>query len=331
MISPVRLLVASVMVLSLVTPRAFGQPARALQPLEAPPAAPRALGPATQPPQDQRGKRLTVAEASLFADVDDVIALTTRARGPSAQILVVPSAAVEPKEFAAIVEDMQVMSRILDKALGQEKSTFAHFVLGGMFPADPDTSNVWSSNLAGAATPTQAIFLEGFGALFVTRVDYPLAPTSEEAEPAKESEESVWEKTRRELYGPQRDPTSWSLRSARRYGGPLKEYDPKQVDELQKTLLETLEHAANIRSLKPEDSVAITVLGLAGGVSPANVVVVRLLADGKVQQTNVPLSQAFACRPTALAIRVKKSDVDALAAGQLTFDQLREKATILNY
>jgi hypothetical protein len=189
-----------------------------------------------------------------------------------------------------------------------------------------------------SATPqTQAFFIEDLGALFVAQVDFPLAVhKTDEAGEAKEPERSVWEETRQELYGAA-VPRSVPLTT--RYGQwaasreAAKPYDAKKVTELQDTLLKTLELAANIRCLEdPEDTVAVAVLGLAPKAVAGSQPRWRLTVEGgESRLVQIPFSGPVAARPTVLTIRLKKSDVDAFATGDIPFDQWRNKATILTY
>jgi hypothetical protein len=262
---------------------------------------------------------------------------------PSVPTLLIPSAGLKPDQLAEIHEDMQIMSRILDKALGGGGPATYVYSRGDVdpttadpfsIPAYPSAATTFRSLLAGPAKCMEAIYLEGFGALFVTRVDFPLAPVKTGwAPPPKPAEESVWEQTKLELRGVTR--ASQAMRASGydhyyRSSGRAQEYDAEKVSQLQKTLLETLGHASNIRGLKAEDSVAVAVLGseVKGPVD------VQFILMSETDQTRVggrSTSRVITTRPTALTIRLKKSDVDAFAQDELSFDELRKKATILAY
>lgn len=101
--------------------------------------------------------------------------------------LVLPSADMKEGEADRLSEDLEVMSRILEKAANSGPE--ARLWIGGVFGA-------------GGGRNPDAFYLEGFGALFLLRVDFPLlAPPA--AKPAAEPDEAdrVWEATRRELKG----------------------------------------------------------------------------------------------------------------------------------
>jgi len=242
-----------------------------------------------------------------------------------------------------IVEDMEIMSQILDKALGRRSpgrvarhvtkavdDVLARAKRNPVFPAGPYDQ-------------TRGVFLEGYGAMFLTEVDYPLTPGPDKsAQPEqREVEKSIWEETKRELgFTRKPKPTAkvvWQGEADIDFiyhpdgtyssSSRLIRYDAKRVEQLQKTLLETLKHATNIRSLKPEDSVAVVVQG----ASMAGLVVVDTASPGALvyPSSGAVFDKSGGC--TMLTIRVKKSDVDAFARGELPFDEWQKRATIVAY
>jgi len=233
---------------------------------------------------------------------------------------------VDKDEMPPIVEDMEIMSQILDKTLGRRSTgrvarhvtkvvddVLAQGRNNPVFPAGPYDQ-------------TRGVFLEGYGAVFLTEVDYPLSPGPDMSEQPEqgEVEESIWEETKRELGFP-RKPTGELLLEVLPFdvatydpsSGLTMPYDAKRVEQLQKTLLETLKHATNIRSLKPEDSVAVVVQGADLTIGPG---------PGGRWRLTVATSG-----PSVLTLRVRKSDIDAFARGELSFDAWRKKVTIVTY
>src|SRR5437870_4526899 len=159
-------------------------------------------------------------------------------------------------------------------------------------------------------------------------VGFPLlAPPKGDTRKEKTETSSTWEEARQELYG--------QPGSAKTTAGPAEEYDEEKVSQLKDTLLEALKNAANIRDLKPDDSVTICAFGGAGagrtqvrsttkrGATPSPEVQnqVWVLGDHNVGPT----------RGTILTIRVKKSDAEAFAKGKLTLEEFRKKAKIAAY
>ena len=100
----------------------------------------------------------------------------------------------------------------------------------------------------------RGIYLDGFGALFMIKVRFPVfTPSATEQKEPQPTSDSEWDKARRELYGEAED-RPVELVSV----GSGSQYDSEQVEELKKTLFQTLKSASNIH-LKADDSVAITV------------------------------------------------------------------------
>ena len=84
--------------------------------------------------------------------------LLRRQRGERGWALVIPSSKGKPSNLAEIVEDMNVMSRILDKKLDLAGPKQSAFLLSQLYGAQGVLS------VTGA---TECIYLQGYGALFV--------------------------------------------------------------------------------------------------------------------------------------------------------------------
>jgi len=237
------------------------------------------------------------------------------------RVLVIPNAEVKGQELLTIMEDLNVMSRILDKKLRD-----AH--LG------EDYDWFHGSNFLEWNCPvTKSIYLEGYGALFLEKVDFPLAPPveSEDGKKTKEDFDSVWEQARREIYFRE---DRWRHEHDER---SPKEYDARKVEDLKRTLFEALRHAANIRNRRPDEWVILTIIG-EGGAS-GEFQVIRALSrryvirtEDKTTKIEIPLpSDMGLSSPTVMTVRVKKSDVDAFAKGELNLDKFRQKVQIFTY
>ena len=278
--------------------------------------------------------------------VDIAELVLVRPSQPGIQTLVIPSSGdIEAEVLATTVEDLSVMARILDKTLERE--------LGAIdpFPGGYGRYGGLGSAIGRGRSGVQGIYLQGYGALFQTNVKFPLAaPPAKEEEKTTVEAETVWVQTKGEMYGP------WPelLPSAR----SEIQYDAEKVEKLKKVILETLKHAANMRNVKPTESIAVAVLG---GETIGPVVTTRTTitgpmfpggpgvggVGGRMPTTRGPAGAVGTGRPptpakprpalgglrqeTVLTIHVKKADVDAFAEGKLTFDQFREKATIFAY
>jgi len=245
----------------------------------------------------------------------------------SGGILVIPTAEIKPQDVVTLMEDMNVMCRIFDKKLAQ-----SHLISGNFLSSSGRLSMAFLRN----SSPIEAMYVQGYGALFFTKIDFPLSPppqAQEEKETKEEDVDPVWEQMKREMYTPQE--------AARRSTDdrPEEKYDAGKVKELKETLIKTLKHAANIRGLKPDESVILSVTG--SGVS-TNVLIQAISGTNnfivfdkdknitRVYKDSLPDELAYSS-PTVLVIRAKKSDIDAFANGTLGFDQFSQKTQLISY
>ena len=255
--------------------------------------------------------------------------------GSAGTILVIPSEQTKTEDLLAINEDMTVMSRIFEKNVGQARTSTAY---GGMFGSRNDFSM-----FMGGRGGIQSIYLQGFGALFLMKVDFPLSPPSNAQEEEKETEkeqvgDSVWQETRQEMYEPEK------VERRHRTGQPEKKYDPEKVENLKTTLIKALKHATNIRSLKPDESVILTVTG--SGEATGTIITssripggnqVLLTERGAYGQTSTRIVQGTSLddigssSATILVIRAKRSVIDTFAKGELDFDKFRQRVQVLTY
>jgi hypothetical protein len=259
-----------------------------------------------------------------------------RVGGGSGKFLVVRSSDMAPREQGNLQEDLTVMGHILDKSLNEK------------FADDQSGRMAMGINVAYAPdeVPTRSLYLDGYGALFFLRVNFPLlAPASEKnVEKEKAPTDSSWEEARQEVYG---QPVGRNSDSPR-------EYDAAKVSALQKALLEALKDASNIRNVKSDESITICVIGApidafmqklsrsgpgvpAGGGGSTG----GMSGGGGFGAVSGLSAQGFWYTPggrddapdnkTTLTIRVKKSDCEALAKGKLTVDEFRNRAVIKTY
>jgi hypothetical protein len=236
-------------------------------------------------------------------------------------VLVVPTPDLPAESQAELTEDLSVMCRIFDKSLPAAGSSV------GFAYGDRGDSLRWV--IGQQSRGTQGLYLDGYGALFFLRVDYPLAPTQKEdagqAKP-KEPVDSVWSQTVREMTGqPQDEPQG-------AHNAPA--YDAQKVENLKKTLVKTLAHASNIRLRRPQDAITLVVGALDD---------VRVSAHGRSRSAGWGTAKTSPVRPGAapapaairnpatamLILRVTKADVDAFAKSQLSLAQFTEKVHVL--
>lgn len=222
-------------------------------------------------------------------------------------VLVIPTAeSIEsaPDLVETATKDLNIMCRIFDKELGlspktPEQEQIFHNIL---LQIDRTSSPQWlqaPSFFGQVSREARGMYLEGYGAVFLMKVDFQLTapPQAEESEkPTAEDVDPVWRRTEQELYEPEK------LKQKEK-ASVAGQYDELKVEDFKAKLVRTLKHAANIRSMKADERIILTVRGPQPPMGPAKV----------------------------LSIRAKKSDVDAFAKSQLNLDQFREKVQILMY
>ena len=266
-------------------------------------------------------------------------------------VLVVPAEEVKAQDLAEIMEDMQVMSLILDERFKETRRVQGVFTdFGDFFGRDN--------------RQTEATYLQGYGVLFSMEVNFafspPTKPQGQEAEQTSENVDSTWQQARRQMFSPG---------DSRRPGGAgsSEEYNSQMVEELKRDLITTLKHAANIRGVQTDELVILTVIGggrqsrgvyggggymmgsmggssassgggmmgggmggmMGGGMGGGMMgggMGGGMMGGGMGGMSGMGVSPA-----TVLTIRTKKSDVDAFAGGQQDFEQFRRKVQIFTY
>ncbi|MHC4425484.1 MAG: hypothetical protein ACYSYV_05235 [Planctomycetota bacterium] len=223
-----------------------------------------------------------------LARFDSLLSTRTRQSG-GGRVLVIPTAEeIEPQDLVTIIEDVTVMCRIFDKKLAQS------YLIPGHFGYRSRNSNriILTTGLSRDSGSTGAMYVQGYGSLFLTEVDFPLSPPPEaqkEKEAEGEDADPLWAQTKQEIYAP--DQTN-----RRKTDDSTEEYDAEKVADLKRTLTSALKHAANVRGLKSDEWVNVTVVS-----------------------------------STVLTIRAKKSDIDAFSEGKLDFEEFRQKVVIVTY
>ena len=204
-----------------------------------------------------------------------------------------------PDFIQTTVKDLNIMCRIFNKELNLSNQvpelyemvmfndSFEHFFNNRGF-------------LGQEGRGTKGIYLDGYGALFLIQVDFPLMapPQAEEKEKQIEAPgDPVWRQAEQEIYSPEK------VSKMGKEADSAKEYDEEKVKDLKRKLVKSLKHTANIRSLKADESIIISVKGHHSASNP----------------------------PKVLIIRVKKSDLDAFTKGELDSDKFGQKVQMLMY
>jgi hypothetical protein len=228
-----------------------------------------------------------------------------------AAVLVVPGRQTEAQSLAPLVEDLTIMSRIVQKSLGDgyllpETSATDSLIINLTLPSQ----NVGPRLFFPLSRRPKSLYVGGYGALFFLQVDFPLVPPAEQAEQiGAEESDPVWSEARRMLYEP---PHAGLVADA----APTEPYSEEKVALLRSRLTEILRHATNIRTLDPNDSVTIVVRGTAAGAPNPSLDAVTALPG------EVP------CGRTVLTLRARKGDIDLYAKGRLDPAQFEQRVQI---
>ncbi|HEY0549593.1 MAG TPA: hypothetical protein VGF13_08325 [Verrucomicrobiae bacterium] len=222
------------------------------------------------------------------------------------------------KNTAVLAEDLTVMMRILEKAAGAKAD------------GPPTASGIALFSFSQPSSP-RAFYLDGYGALFVLNVRYPLVapPKHDESDATNDTSNSEWEKAKEEVYG--RRP---ALEEIKLKATPGEEFNSQRVENLREQIGDDLVNAKNIRSLKPEDYVTVVVLG--GGAR--NPVVrgagfpPRATRGARAQSAAAEAaSNNEAGAQSTMTLRAKKTDIDAFAKGKLNAEEFRKKVSVQVY
>jgi hypothetical protein len=227
--------------------------------------------------------------------------------------LVIRSSESDPKEQTQLEEDLAVMSRILDKAASERSGgkPYGAMAMGIDVLFTP------------AASPLRSLYLDGYGALFMLNVGFPLLPPPHaEGQQEKPEANSDWEDAKQELYGPRG--------GGRAVAAPGEPYDEERVNRLKDGLLESLKNATNIRGLKSDDSITVCVIGRPSSGQPKAGPYVERSTGPRHERVLVGWT-AGPPRRTMMTIRVKKSDADTLAKGTMTLEAFRKRAHVVLY
>jgi hypothetical protein len=273
------------------------------------------------------------------------------------KVLVVPSTEINPKDLTELIEDMQIMSHILDERFKETRRVQGVFTdFGDFFGRDN--------------RQTEATYLQGYGVLFSMEVNFAFSPPpkqqQQQAEQTDEQVDSTWEKAKQQVFSPG---------ESRGAGGPdsSEEYNSQMVEELKRDLITTLKHAANIRGVQPDEWVILTVIGggrqggggfggggfmmggmggMYGGVSSRGFGSASYGVSGGYGGgmaggmggfsggysssggggfSSSGFGGAGVSQTTVLTIRAKKSDIDAYAKDEKIFEQFRRKVQIFTY
>jgi hypothetical protein len=271
-------------------------------------------------------------------------------QGMAQDVLVVPTMGVNAAEFAETAEDMRVMLQILREKANEQRAGMGRGVL-------PDYGPIFGQSGRG----TEAFYIQGYAAMFVMEVGFPLVRPSEPNAAGGRGQERagdpVWQQARERLAGSGQS-------------GSLDGANPVNPDQFKENLIRALRHAANIRHLDPNERVILTVIGSAGPASlPGGGAAYRNPYGGgsfSVQgdgygygggsfSTNSTggytdssgytsfstrggrvmgmgaVGPAASAAGNVLTIQAKKADIDAFAKDQISFEQFSQRVKVFSY
>jgi len=228
--------------------------------------------------------------------------------------LLVLTSQSDPATRANLQEDLAVMYHILDKSVDQQLGQDQQFrkAMGVDLFFSPEVSRLRSA------------YLEGYGALFLMRVNFALIAPSTQSQASKDDQpgNSDWEEAWQEVFA-----------DARTSGVPApgvvtEPYSEEKVKRLVSSLLESLKNAANIRGLKADEGITICIAG-APSLQAQRPVAKRSPAP-RSEPTRLQ-GAPDGSRSTCLTIRAKKSDIDAFSKGQVNLEEFRRAASVSSY
>jgi hypothetical protein len=168
---------------------------------------------------------------------------STGSSGSAVPPLILRFSEADPSANAAMEEDLNVMTRLIEKAFERTVGDYA-----------PDVKMGIEMLFSSASRSVRALYVEGFGACWMIKVNFPVfAAATPEAKPARPTTDSEWDRTKRELYGGRAED--------KLLGQPATKFEPEQVEALTKVLLQGLKNATHIRKLKADEYLAISVFG----------------------------------------------------------------------
>ncbi len=277
------------------------------------------------------------------------ISRVTLRRGGGRKVLIIPAEEVKVEDLTAIWQDLYVMSRIFDRKFSKGSRLVREVF--------PDYGDFFRQD----SHATEAIYLQGYGALFLMEANFPLTappkPKEKEAQKTEEPADPIWQRAKQEIFDPM-------IRTTSMISQPEEKYDAEKIEEMKKELITSLKHASNIRNLKSNEWVLLTVTGT-GRNSNEHIAHFETFPDSAGAASRYSgggygggwgdygggwggyggygggvyggggygggYGEMGFSSPTVLTIRTKKSDVDAFAKGELDYEKFREKVQIFSY
>jgi hypothetical protein len=193
--------------------------------------------------------------------------------------------------------------------------------------------------LKGGGRAIEASYIEGFGAVFNVKVNFPLLASIEKETPKNTESPSDWERARQALAGTGAPSApAWA-------GNPFEQgqpYDAHQIEVLKRKVIEVLRNASNLRHVQQNESIVVV---FNGRPSESD----RTGADSSVATEGVgsPEDQATEAmrraanadrrgnqqpeRATIMTIRIIKGNADSFAKKQISEDKFFHAGEVTTY
>lgn len=275
--------------------------------------------------QSSRRRSRSGAKAADMYASSIAVSRQAPSAGSANAVLLVPSGQSAREESLALTEDLTIMCRVFDRLLEQAGLKESNVpAISGYF-LSPDGGRWLRRIVDPPADRTGCLYIQGYGPLFVMGVEFPLVPppvTEAAAEP-NEPADPLWNQVRQETYAPQ---------TARRIDrpAPRNEYNALKVQQLKKTLTRALKHAANIRAVDQNASLTVVVKGLAAS-APSSSGPWALRSQARWDVRGAPVADATESpgATSMLTLRAGMEDIRALASGQITDDEFRQRIELI--
>jgi hypothetical protein len=234
-------------------------------------------------------------------------------RGDSIPPVIIRFTEPDAKANADLEQDLYVMARVLSRML--ERSEGDHVEYKMKVPM----------LLTGAGKSVRPMYIEGTGPLFMVKVNFPLTSAPKAAVKAvKQTPETEWNEAERDLYG------AGSVDPGDDDGGNAN-YNEDQVEMLKREIITALKNAANIRGLKADEFVNVTVFGQSAPRSRGT----SSRGEGKDIQLGLASGSVYESgaggKGTVLSLRARKADIDAFSSGKLEYDSFKTKVSTAAY
>jgi hypothetical protein len=279
------------------------------------------VSPATTPPGSYNPNyqaaveqtRAAVAQyGAVVGQIGSSFGGSTRSSSDSVPPVVIQFGSKDANAVGAMEEDLAIMTHIVDRALDR------------MGEDDPERKLGVPIYYTSGGRSVRALYLEGFGPLFMVKVNFPVhGASTTEAKTVEKPDDSEWEDARRRVYGASQD-TAWVGSSS---GVP---YEAARVDALKKNLVHALKNASNMKGVKADEFVNVTVFGSPSTAIPESDWPANNTSN-RFEKRNPAAAVRTALQGTVLTLRAKKSDVDAAAKGSLDDDAFGKKVAVTTY